>query len=265
MKLNYSYLIFVVFFTVQIDAQVIQDKESDSHLSKEDFFRMCDTTVDHSKVQDVLAKQDSMQTQPSVLDLPKNEKIEKLSYGVKGGIGFWVASPFEKWIEYSYPIGFMVGVFCENHISDHFSILNELYFQNSVTSLNLNLGLNDSFQQELLTQYIHLPFLVKYQTDWLWDTYFNLGAGFSYLINSEYTNPAYDEIDRKRNVTSKVPRFNMTIELGFGERIKLDHSFMFFELRTQISLIKIIPKDFDYHSVNEWRNYAIILLISYSL
>ncbi|MGD8782693.1 MAG: porin family protein [Ignavibacteria bacterium] len=195
----------------------------------------------------------------------KNGSSKKFLYGVKGGIGFWIPSFFDKGVEYSFPLGFMGGIFCENYISQDLSILNELYFQNSITKIKIYPDLNDNLQQKLITQYLHLPVLIKYQTRLLWDTYFNLGSSFSYLINSEYYYHFEYGFDGNKNVTDKIPKFNVAIEFGFGERIKLNHSFLYLELRTQVSLTKIQPKDFDNLSVGEWRNSALIFLIGYTL
>ena len=76
LKLVSFYVIFAAIFTVQIYAQVIQDKESKSHLSREEFYNMCGTPIDYIKVNDVLARQDSMYKE---YKKGKKDKLNKIT------------------------------------------------------------------------------------------------------------------------------------------------------------------------------------------
>lgn len=197
--------------------------------------------------------------------LVKYININKFSFGFKGGIGFWKIVSLNEFAKHSYPVGFMLGIFSEFQISKNLLILNELFYQNSVTNITVPTSLELNDHQKLIARYINLPILLKYQTNLLWYTYFYLGPGFAYLINAEYKFYTNYGFTKERNVTSKIRRFHLTIETGVGEKIKLYRSFLFFELRIQISLTKIQPKNFDNLSVGDWRNLGLIFLIGYNL
>ncbi len=188
--------------------------------------------------------------------------LEKFTYGIKGGVGLWKAS-FEKGYYYSYPLGFTVGIFFENKISNNLFLVNELYFQNSITSLIKNPALSDALLQKLTTRYLNFPILLKYQTKWLSDTYFYLGPSLAFLLDAEYYNKI--QFGETRNVTNEVPRFNAAVEAGFGEEIKLYNTSLNLELRAQLSLTNIHPHDFDSWSVGDWRNLGLIFLVGFNL
>ncbi len=190
---------------------------------------------------------------------------EKLSYGIKGGIGSWEITSLRGVAENSFTLGFIAGIFCENQLPKNFSFLSELLYQNSITEIKGSLYNELNVHQRLITRYIRVPILLKYQTNWLRDLYFFLGPSFGYLINAQYKNYTDYQSSSLETVTENVGRFNTSVEAGIGEKIRFSGPSLLFELRGQLSLTKIHPKDFDKDSPIEWRYLGVLFLIGYNI
>ena len=190
---------------------------------------------------------------------------EKFSYGIKGGVGYWEITSLRGVAENSFTLGFIAGIFLENQLPKNFSLIGELIYQNSITEIKGSLFNELNVYQRFITRYIRVPILLKYQTNWLRDLYFFLGPSFAYLINAQYKNYTDYQSSSLETVTEKVGRYNVSVEAGIGEKIRLFDSSLLFELRGQLSLTKIHPKDFDQNSPVEWRNLGIIFLVGYML
>jgi len=198
------------------------------------------------------------------LDSKQNGGNEKFVFGFKGGVGWWKITSLGNGPTYSYPLGFTLGIFLENRLSQQFSIVNEFFLQNSITKITILTHVEGLLEQTLYTRYFNLPILLKYQTDWLANTYFYLGPSFAYLINAEYD--FYDQIYHiggNSSVTEKLPTISAGFEIGLGEKFKMYNSYIIMEIRTQLNITKFQPKDFDNLSIGEWKNSGLIFLIGY--
>lgn len=194
---------------------------------------------------------------------------DNLSYGIKAGIGFEtfisVNSAFpvsEDFPEYSYPPGYSFGIFIENKLLKDISIVNELIFHHERKKTTVSTWTDGILEQEIISKNIIFSSLFKYQTKWLWNTYFLGGAGLGYLFDAE--NDYYDKIYKNKgndNITEKLPKFTTLVEIGIGEKLNINKSSsIILEIKAQIGLTR-----FDYLKIGKWNNAGLTLFIGYQI
>jgi hypothetical protein len=193
---------------------------------------------------------------------------DRFSFGVKGGIGSWRYVSLQESpnighpLNYSHPIGFTLGFYTETKILEHFSMVNELLYQNSGAKGTIYTGPEGILDQEITTHHLIVPILFKYTASWLFDIYFSGGPCFVYLIKAKYNY--YDHIysfDRGNvEITNDLPRISTAIEFGFGKEVTISRSNISFELRTQLGLTK-----YYYRHIGEWYNSGFIFIVGYKI
>ena len=201
---------------------------------------------------------------------------EKLTYGIKGGIGFWrlvslensPASITPKYPIYSYPLGFSAGLFIENKLSEDFSIVSEILYENNRAKITIDTGIEGILDQAVTMQFINLPILLKYKAPWLYDTYCLLGPSFSYLLkaNYGYADKIYIDYSGDVEITKNSPDLSTSIVLGFGGEVKISSINFLLELRAQLGITQFCYKDTtEYYHIGKWRNSGLLFLIGLHL
>lgn len=201
---------------------------------------------------------------------------QNLTYGIKGGMGFWKFMSLEdspatispKYPYHSYPVGFSLGFFIENQFNNHFSIICELLYQNSSSKVTIDTPIEGYLDQKVTNQFLNLPILLKYYTPKLWNTYFFLGPSFAYLIkaNYNYIDQFYPSYKGDVEITKNLPAISTSVEFGLGKVIELSGSTFMIELRAQLGLTKFQFEDkFGYYDIGKWRNAGLIFMIGYKL
>ena len=188
---------------------------------------------------------------------------QNLSYGFKTGITFnAMTSITESAVsfdspEYSFPPGFTLGAFIENRLSENLILVNELSYVYSRAKVTRYTGIEGILGQNIRSQYITIPILLKYQTQWLEETSFSVGPSFSYLLKSNYYS--YDKIyhdEVNEEITSNLPTVSSAIEFGLGEKIDMLNYNLLIELRGQYILTK-----YKFETIGNWRNIGLLFLV----
>lgn len=199
----------------------------------------------------------------------------KIKYGVKGGIGFWRFMSLNdipktgKYPIYSYPIGFSLGLFSDYKLSNEFSLVNEIIYQNSIAKITIYSGVEDIVDKKVTSQFINLPVLLKYDANWLGDTYFLLGPSFAYLVKANYyyfidISSGFEE---NIDITNNLPNISASIELSIGKNLKITDIDFLMELRAQLGITKFHYEDrsVQYDIRRGWRNLGLSLFIGLQL
>lgn len=190
---------------------------------------------------------------------------DKFTYGFKTGIGFWKLtnltathiSYIGKYPLFPYSTGFSIGPFMENRLAKNIFLVNELLYQYSRVNVTRYTGIEGILEQNFETHCINVPILIKYQTNFLWQTSISLGPSFSYSIRSNYFS--YDEIygdTRSADITDYMPTIFSSIELGLGEKYEMTNHNILTELRVQIGLTK-----FKYAEIGNWQNIGLVFIV----
>lgn len=194
---------------------------------------------------------------------------EKFKCGIKTGIGLWRITQltaennktelnyYGKYPLYAYTVGFSVGPFIENRLLKNLFLVNELVYQYSRVKVTKSMSDEGILEQNFEIHCINVPILIKYQTEFLWQTSILLGPSFSFLIRANYFS--YDEIyqdTENENITDNVPTILSAIEFGLGEKIEMTNYNILMEVRTQIGLTK-----HKYVKIGNWQNVGLSFMI----
>jgi hypothetical protein len=198
----------------------------------------------------------------------------KITYGVKGGIGF---SRFmnlknnpstETPPDYSYPLGFSAGIFIENKLTDNITLVNELLYQTNNSEITISLSNEGILEQKVTAKFICLPIHLKYEIPELWDLYLYLGPSFAYLVQADYyyTDKIYLYSKGEVKITEKLPSITTSIDIGFGKFIKFSSYVLSLELRAQLGITKFHYENIpEYTDIGNWRNGSVIIIAGYQL
>jgi hypothetical protein len=208
----------------------------------------------------------------TVIFPPISISQDRFSFGLKGGIGLWRFVSLQESpnitlpIVYSHPIGFSLGLYIENKLSDHFSLVNELLYQNSVAKVTIYTGYEGILDQEVSSQYFIVPVLLKYEASWLWNTHLLLGPSLGYLIKANYNfhDQIYFDDEGNEEITKYLPTISTAIEFGFGKEIDISNSDFNFELRGQWGLTKFRCKE-GHADIGKWNNIGLIFFVGYKI
>lgn len=194
---------------------------------------------------------------------------EKITYGIKGGIGFWRLMNLKSDPKsYSYPVGYSMGVYVENSLSKDLSLVTDLLYQTINSKVTISTAVEGILDQELKMQSISLPVLVKYKIAWLWNTYVMIGPSFTYLIkaNYKYLDQIYgDKGDVE--ITNNFPSLSTSIKFSLGKDILLAGNYLLFELEVQFGITKFehTHSKTVYHGIGSFRNSGIEFKIGVQL
>ncbi|MDP2035766.1 MAG: porin family protein [Ignavibacteria bacterium] len=186
---------------------------------------------------------------------------DKLTYGLKAGMGFWRLMNLKSDpTSYSYPVGFSMGIYVEDSLSKDISLVADLLYQNINSKVTIYTAVEGMLDQEIRTQSLSLPVLIKYKTAWLWNTYFIMGPSFTYLIKSnyKYADHVYGYIGDV-GITNNFPSISTSIKFGLGKEILLAGNYLLFELDAQFGITKFkhTHSETDYHEIGSFRNSGI--------
>lgn len=198
---------------------------------------------------------------------------KKTTYGINAGIGIWRMMSLEESygildnMPRTYPIGYTLGFSIENLLSKQFSIVNEVSFQKSITTIVTDPGADNLYQRVAMQQII-LPILLKYQTSWSSVGYFFIGPSMGYLVNADYV---YDDDNAPKGsaeITKDLPAIQTAVEFGVGKGIKISGGELKLELRGQWGVTRFRYKRIDYHDppdIGQWKNAGLQFVIGYIL
>ena len=186
---------------------------------------------------------------------------DKLTYGLKAGIGFWRLMNLKSApICYSYPAGYSMGIYVENSLSKDISLVADLLYQNINSKVTIYTAVEGILDQEVRMQSINLPVLFKYKTAWLWSTYFVIGPSFTYLIkaNYKYGDQVYG-YKGDVEITNNFPSLSTSIKFGLGKEILLAGNYLLIELEAQFGITKFKHphSETEYHEIGSFRNSGI--------
>jgi hypothetical protein len=198
---------------------------------------------------------------------------EKMSYGINGGIGVWRMMALEESfrrinsLPSTYPIGYTLGLYVENPLSKQFSIVNELFYQNNITTVITDPGADNLYQRVVMKQVV-MPMLMKYHTMWPSVSYFIFGPSLGFLIRANYV---YDEDNGPKGsaeITKDLPAIQTALEFGLGKEIQISSADLNLELRGQWGFTTFRYKRIDYNDppdIGRWKNAGLKFVIGYKL
>lgn len=183
---------------------------------------------------------------------------DKLTYGLKAGIGFWrLMNLKSNPINYSYPVGYSMGIYVENSITKDLSLVADLLYQKINSKVTIYTAVEGILDQEVRMNSINLPILFKYKTVWLWNTYFIIGPSFTYLLkaNYKYVDQVYG-YKGDVEITNNFPSLSTSIKFGLGKEISLAGNHLLFELEAQfgITQFKHTHSETNYHDIGSFSN-----------
>jgi hypothetical protein len=197
----------------------------------------------------------------------------KTSFGIKGGVGVWRMMSLEESyyipdkIPRIYPIGYTLGIYVEHPLSKQFSIVNELYYQKSITTVVTDPGADLLYQRVEMKQ-VMMPILMKYHTSWPSISYFILGPSLGYLIKANYAYDADNGRKGSAEITKDLPAIQTAFEFGLGKDIQISSAALHLELRGQWGFTKFRYKRIDYNDppdIGRWNNAGVKFIIGYKL
>jgi len=193
---------------------------------------------------------------------------EKTSYGVKGGIGVWKFASLQEspnmapQIQYSYTVGYSLGFYVDNRLSEHFSLDAELLFQNSIIKAQIYTGNEGILDQKITSKIVSIPILIKYKKISPVDIYLFAGPSFAYLVKAEYNY--YDQIyisyRGNEEITKEMPNISTNLEFGLGKEIQISSAEINLELRAQWGIVKN-----EVTNIGKWNNAGLLFLVGYRL
>jgi hypothetical protein len=197
---------------------------------------------------------------------------EKTSYGINGGVGVWRMMSLKETgtiIRHESPISYIVGFSVEKPLFDHFSIVSELLYQNSATTVIIDPGFGELNEKVVMKQ-LMVPILMKYQVPSLGNSYFLLGPSVGYLINAhyEYAFEFESPYEGSAEITKDLPTIQIALEFGVGKEIQISCADLNLELRGQWGFTTFRYKRIDYNDppdIGRWKNAGIKLAIGYKL
>lgn len=199
---------------------------------------------------------------------------KKAAWEINAGIGIWRMMSLDEAGTingYQYPIGYTVGISVENPLFDHFSLVNELRYQNSTTTVLVGPGVGEMNEKVMMKQLI-VPVLMKYQVSLLGESYFLLGPSIGYLVNAQYEYVIDDDTSIRHEgrvaITKDLPAIETALEFGVGKGIQISGGTLNLELRGQWGLTRFHYKrinDSTSPDIGSWKNAGIQFVIGYML
>jgi hypothetical protein len=198
----------------------------------------------------------------------------KAVFGIDAGIGEWRRMSLKEAgyiLHYQYPIGYTVGFSVENPLFDHFSLVNELRYQKSTTTVTVDPGGYSEINEKVVMKQVVVPVLMKYQAPWLGDSYFLLGPSVGYLINAHYEyviDPDGPLYARSAEITKDLPAIQTALEFGVGKGIQISGAELKLELRGEWGFTNFRYKRIDYRDppdIGSWKNAGLQFVIGYKL
>jgi hypothetical protein len=165
---------------------------------------------------------------------------------LQGGIGL----PGDGFPKYYYPAGFVVGLFCENRLTNNLSLINELSYINIPSKLTVYTTWEEIVEQEFHGQYIRFPCLLKYQMNCFCNPYFSSGINLGYLKKARY-----ESYGKVYDITQKLHSIDISAEIGSGVQSKLQNIYILTEVRCLVEL-----RQNQYSKIGKWRNCSIQFL-----
>ena len=192
---------------------------------------------------------------------------QDLSLGVKSGIVFNRVGSLnseysmylnEGYLEYSYAPGFYITFSSEMNTTNNTSILCELSFLQTISKVTLFSTTGGIIENRLLSNYLKLPILFKYQTNWFISPYLLSGIEFGYLLDAEYKkSDLFYKYSREKNLSDDLSTLNLSVIIGVGKKmIFLNQSFLI-EIRAALGLTKYTTSDDSF--VGSWRNNNLLI------
>ena len=186
--------------------------------------------------------------------------INKFSGGLKIGIGFSHLQP-EGLSELAkkYPLGASFGIFSEFKFSKDVSIVGEIFLKKTLyesTFRNDELGIVET---KLASTNLYFPISIKYQNSSEYIPYFFGGFGLNHPLKSEFES--YDIVYRvgdSGDLTSQLPKFEKSINLGVGTDIYIKSISILIETRYIIGLTNNRNTKFNFPS--KWRHKSLEFL-----
>jgi hypothetical protein len=197
---------------------------------------------------------------------------KKMTYGVKGGIGFGEFMSLKNNPstgtppDHSYPICFSIGLFIENKLTNKLSLINELLYENNNSKITISLSNEGILEQKVTAKFISLPIHLKYGITELWNVYLYFGPNFAYLVQADYyyTDKIYQDSKGNVKIKEKLPSINTSVDFGFGKLIKFSGFDLSLELRAQLGITKFHYENIpEYTDIGNWRNGGLIFFVGY--
>jgi hypothetical protein len=189
--------------------------------------------------------------------------FSNFSLGFKAGFNFSKfnmynesINPLGNYPKYSYPASYEIGIHFETKFSNSISFINEVSFVRIISEITIYTGYEGILNQKYYGDYIHFPFLLKFQTDCFLSPYFLIGPDFGYLLKARYK--FFDRIYKDSGIdkiTNKLPSINTSINLGVGRKFKLSKISLLSEIRCLFGLTKYENKD-----IGIWKNNSLQLI-----
>jgi len=183
------------------------------------------------------------------------------SPGIKTGITFTIPHYNQidnHWIrEKTHPAGLFFCIFSEIKLSNRISLMNELSYVNNKSGDIVTTVIGDLLENELRLNYLRSPCFLKFSPAGINTPYFLFGIDFGYLLKAEIRESS-SSYSKKIVITNELPSVDISIDAGFGQKIKINKIYLVWETRGLLGLTK-------YERSSTYRKYEIQLIIGFQL
>ena len=209
--------------------------------------------------------------------LPPVSKAQDIFFGIKTGVVFSKVSSINKiydaaqssgYPKNSYDPGLLFGVFGKLKIDNNIALVSELYVLNYFAQITLTTTIEAILEKHYKASYIRLPFLLRYQIDWIAKPYVDFGLDFGYLLKAEHKEyDLFDNIDNgKFDITNDLTKLDLSFNFGLGMEVELFEQKIFFHTNLLLGLTKYqysitdrLPYEPEF--LLSWRNNSLLLVL----
>jgi hypothetical protein len=200
---------------------------------------------------------------------------QKISFGLKSGItfskvgsidAFYYNFQIKGYPKNSYKPGYFIGLFGKYELNKEISLVSELYILRYISQITITTSIETILDKHFKANYIRLPFLIRYQTDWVIKPYVNVGIDLGYLIIAEHQeyDLFYNTFNGSFDITNELPRMDLSFNIGLGIERKLFEQKLILQVNFLIGITKYTSSGsenlpYEPEFLFSWRNNSLLI------